>query len=54
MADHELSVGKAIFEAHFAVKMGELIVTGNFGGICAVIKSLTRISINSIPKSECK
>ena len=38
MADHELSVDKAIFEAHFAVKMGELIVTGNFGGICSVIK----------------
>ena len=54
MADHELSVDKAIFEAHFAVKMGELIVTGNFGGICSVIKLLTRISIDSIPKSECK
>ena len=29
MADHELSAKDAIFEAHFAVKMGEVIVTGN-------------------------
>ena len=28
MADHELSAKDAIFEAHFAVKMGEVIVTG--------------------------
>ena len=28
MADHELSAKDAIFEAHFAVKMGEIIVTG--------------------------
>ena len=28
MADHALSAPEAIFEANFAVKMGEIIVTG--------------------------
>ena len=34
MADHELSAKDAIFEAHFAVKMGEIIVTGKIHTPC--------------------
>ena len=41
MADHELSAKDAIFEAHFAVKSGEAIVTG-IVQICMLFEVMKR------------
>lgn len=46
MADHELSANDAIFEAHFAVKMGEIIVTSK---ILQVVWKVHKLHLFLIP-----
>ena len=54
MADHALSAADAIFEANFAVKMGEIIVTGKQSSTSTLKTSLYYMFLYSLAEVERK